>query len=126
MWVCGGRSAKEGWDYGLRSAEHFDIQKLLWMPAAPMPVPRYLFSMVVMYGKLLACGGARGQGVDLNAVEQYDFVTRLWQTIAPLPTPRQSYSAAVAAGMLYICGGTSEWGQHAADLIFDSCLRFDP
>jgi hypothetical protein len=75
-----------------------------WTERTPMPTARGALAVTVLNGRILAIGGANGDG-NTAAVEEYDPAADRWRARAPLPTPRDHLAAATAGGRVYAIGG---------------------
>lgn len=85
----------------------------VWVPLAPVLIPRQEVAVVAANGKLHLIGGIAADRAILSTVEEYDPITNRWSLVAPLPAPRHHAAAAAIADAIYVIGG------------FES-LAFDP
>lgn len=83
---------------------HWVLRLGTWHEGPPLPTARGALTAEVLDGRIVAVGGANGDG-PLGAVEIYDPGAESWESGADLPTPREHLASGVVDGTLYVAGG---------------------
>ena len=104
-------------DPGFNYCERLDLKKGKWEAIAPLAIPRFALSAVVMGGKIHAMGGVafRPEGFDnFTTIEIYDPTTQEWSENKDLalPWPAAGLGSAVINGNMYVFGGYSDVDIH--------------
>jgi N-acetylneuraminic acid mutarotase len=81
------------------------IALAVWIPLAPLQVPRQEVAVAEAGGKVYVIGGIASDGDTLDSVEQYDPATNSWRFVAPLPRPLHHPAAAGTGDAIYVIGG---------------------
>ncbi|XP_068166112.1 kelch-like protein 10 [Antennarius striatus] len=101
------------------SVRKFDVNRSLWLEAAPMHNHRCFVSVALLDGYIYALGGRDGTR-RLNTAERYRPETNQWSLIAPMHDIRSDGGCAAFNNKIYICGGFDGHIYH------DSCEFYSP
>ena len=108
----------------------YDAATTTWSAAAPMKVPRRLYTATALGdGQVLVAGGISGSrqfpAPGLNAVEIYDPAENTWTTGTPMKQARWGHSAVLVGTQVLVAGGfTVRSGQ--SELALTSAELYDP
>lgn len=83
---------------------HWVLRVGTWHEGPPLPTARGALTAEVLDGRIVAVGGANGDG-PLGTVEIYDPGAESWESGADLPTPREHLASGVVDETLYVAGG---------------------
>jgi N-acetylneuraminic acid mutarotase len=114
-----------GWNgtNALGTLEVYDPLTNTWATGfAPLPTPRFAFSVGVVGDTLYTVGGYDSNtGAIFTTVEAYDRLTDTWSTKASLPVKNYNNSVQVLNGILYSIGG----GGYNGDVV-NTVFAYDP
>ncbi|XP_078586310.1 kelch-like protein 24 [Branchiostoma floridae x Branchiostoma japonicum] len=81
-----------------------------WSKLAPMKLLRYayMYSLVVLYGKVYAIGGLHIFCKAQKSVEVYNRRQNMWTEGVPLPQSKYSHACSVLDGSIYVMGGVDD------------------
>lgn len=122
--VAGGAASKSAGHRGvaINSVEIFDPETEVWTAAAPMPIRREAFQMLMLNdGRILAMGGLGGAPENsawaiLSDCHVYDPATDIWTAIPSMYTSRTSFTATLLDDNRVLVAGGYGPGQHRCEI----------
>lgn len=97
--VVGGQAPK-----AIRSVECYDLSTEMWSSVAEMPARRCRAGLVVLGGRVYACGGFNGS-LRVRTVDVYDATLDQWTACAGMEARRSTLGVAVLNNCIYAVGG---------------------
>lgn len=97
--VVGGQAPK-----AIRSVECYDLSTETWSSVAEMPARRCRAGLVVLGGRVYACGGFNGS-LRVRTVDVYDATLDQWTACAGMEARRSTLGVAVLNNCIYAVGG---------------------